>query len=224
MKLAKLTPEPRRWYDDACGTAHALELVGERWALLVMRELMLGPRRFSDLRDSLPGISANVLTQRLGGLEAAGVVVRRRLEPPASVQVYALTEWGREAEPFIRDMGRWAARSPGHDASLALSAVSMMLSLKTMFDADRAKGLDLDLGFALGEDRFRVQVRDGRLDIERGGADAAAILITAAPEAVAMAIYAPGGDLGTLVERGEPATARRFAALFELPDKAPTAC
>ncbi len=83
----------RRSYEDACGAAHALDLVGERWALLVMRELMLGPKRFSDLRADLPGISANVLTQRLEGLDAAGVLVRRKLPPPASVQVYELTLW-----------------------------------------------------------------------------------------------------------------------------------
>ena len=105
-------PAQRRWYDDACGTAHALDLVGERWALLVMRELMFGPKRFSDLRASLPGISANVLTQRLEGLEAAGVLVRRRLPPPAAAQVYELTAWGYESEPIFQALGRWAARSP----------------------------------------------------------------------------------------------------------------
>src|SRR3546814_11462080 len=89
----------KRRYDDACGTAHALDLVGERWALLVMRELMLGSKRFSTLRADLPGISANVLTQRLEGIEAAGIVVRRKLTPPSGAQVYEHTEWGIEAEP-----------------------------------------------------------------------------------------------------------------------------
>ena len=103
----------RRRYEDACGTAHALDLIGERWALLVMRELMLGPKRFSDIRADLPGISANVLTQRLEGLEDAGIVTRQRLEPPASGQVYALTEWGQQARPIMGAMGRWASRSPG---------------------------------------------------------------------------------------------------------------
>src|SRR3954468_21365474 len=98
MKSQKVTDAGqaagKRRYDDACGTAHALDLVGERWALLVMRELMFGPKRFSDLRAGLPGISANVLTQRLEGLEASGVVMRRRLPPPAAANVYELTEWG----------------------------------------------------------------------------------------------------------------------------------
>src|SRR4028118_467427 len=95
MELQKITSSPgRRRYDDACGTAHALDLVGERWALLVMRELMLGPKRFSDLRGDLPGISANVLTQRLEGLEQSGLLVRKRLPPPANAQGYELRGWG----------------------------------------------------------------------------------------------------------------------------------
>src|SRR4051795_6863651 len=113
MKLQKDTKggltASRRSYEDACAAAHALDLVGERWALLVMRELMLGPKRFSDLRANLPGISANVLTQRLEGLESAGVLVRRRLPPPAGSQVYELTDWGYESAPIFQALGRWAA-------------------------------------------------------------------------------------------------------------------
>src|ERR687889_1230549 len=131
MKLEKITEKPearsRRRYDDACAAAHALDLVGERWALLVMRELMLGPRRFRDLKASLPAISANVLTQRLEGLEAAGVLVRRKLPPPASAQVYELTAWGRESEPIFQALGRWAARSPAHDPGLPFSTASLLL-------------------------------------------------------------------------------------------------
>ena len=134
--------EAKRRYDDACGTAHGLELIGERWALLVLRELMLGPRRFSDLRADLPGISANVLSQRLAELEARGLVERRKLPPPASVQVYEATDWGLEAEPIVQALGRWAARSPAHDPTLPISSTSVMLSLKTMIDANRAKGFD----------------------------------------------------------------------------------
>src|SRR5947209_6937624 len=108
QKVTPLSPVPsRRRCDDACGTAHALDLIGERWALLVMRELMLGPKRFSDLKADLPGISANVLTQRLEGLEATGLVRRRRLPPPGVAQVYELTEWGYEAEPIVQELGRW---------------------------------------------------------------------------------------------------------------------
>ena len=111
MELENITDSrhgpSRRRYEDACGTAHALDLIGERWALLVMRELMLGPKRFSDIRADLPGISANTLTQRLEGLEQRGLVVRQKLPPPASGQVYGLTEWGYQAEPIMQ--ARWAA-------------------------------------------------------------------------------------------------------------------
>src|SRR3954462_7784643 len=116
MQLKKLTESnnapSRRRYDDACGTAHALDLIGERWALLVMRELLLGPKRFSDIRGDLPGISANTLSQRLEGLEASGLVVRRRLPPPASVQVYELTGLGYEGGPIIPNPGCWGDPAP----------------------------------------------------------------------------------------------------------------
>ena len=156
MELSNVTQPlgpARRRYDDACGTAHALDLIGERWALLVMRELMLGPKRFSDIRADLPGISANVLTQRLEGLEAAGLLVRRRLPPPASAQVYELTQWGYEAEPIVQVLGRWAARSPDHDPTLPLSPVSLMLSFRTMFEAERAKGMEARIGRASCRER-----------------------------------------------------------------------
>ncbi|HEX6409785.1 MAG TPA: helix-turn-helix domain-containing protein, partial [Sphingomicrobium sp.] len=96
-RLAK--SETKRRYDDACGLAHALELVGERWAMLIIRELAYGSRRVSELKSDLPGISANVLTQRLTELEERGLVVRKRLPPPASVQVYEATPWALEVAP-----------------------------------------------------------------------------------------------------------------------------
>ncbi|TRO86329.1 transcriptional regulator [Glycocaulis profundi] len=222
MKLEKVTKKPRR-YDDACGTAHGLELIGERWALLVMRELMLGPRRFGDLRSSLPGLSANVLTQRLEGLEASGLVRRETLPPPASVPVYALTGWGLEAEPIIRELGRWAARSPGHDPTLPLSAVSLILSLRTMFDPARAHDAALD--FVFGRDRFHARVRDGALISGRDPGAAPEAVIEGEPGAVAGLIYgfAALDDLerdGALKVFGDRGAIARFAAAFELPGKA----
>jgi DNA-binding HxlR family transcriptional regulator len=150
-------------YEDACGAAHAMDLVGERWALLVMRELMVGPKRFGALRAGLPGVSANVLTQRLEGLEAAGVLRRRKLPPPASTQVYELTPWGYESEPIFRALGRWAARSPTHDPSLPFSAASLLLSLSTMFDPGAAQGLDARIGFRLGPETVLVRIAKGEL-------------------------------------------------------------
>jgi DNA-binding HxlR family transcriptional regulator len=222
MKLVKVT----RWYDDACGTAHALELVGERWSLLVMRELMFGPRRFAELRRGLPGISANVLTQRLGALETAGVLRRRTLPPPASVQVYELTQWGYEAEPAIQMLGRWAARSPGHDPTLPLSAASLMMSFRTMVDLSTggvdpsvAGDLAVRIGFRFGADGFTASVADGSLVVERGEPTAVDALVTATPEAVAGVVYG-GAPLDALTIEGDARAFKRFARLFTLPSKA----
>src|SRR4051812_13771216 len=193
MKLQNVTSSAearsRRRYDDACGTAHALDLIGERWALLVMRELMLGPKRFSDIRADLPGISANVLTQRLEGLEAAGLAVRRRLPPPASARVYELTQWGYEAEPIIQTMGRWATRSPGHDPSMPLSATSLMLSFRTMGDPERMRGLAARIGFRIGAETFLVEIADGRMTAERGAVEGADLIFTGPAPAIAAAVY-----------------------------------
>jgi DNA-binding HxlR family transcriptional regulator len=216
---------PRRRYDDACGAAHALDLVGERWALLVMRELMLGPRRFNDIRASLPGISANVLTQRLEGLETAGVLRRRRLPPPASAQVYELTPWGYESEPIFQVLGRWAARSPTHDPRLPLSAVSLLLSFRTMIDAVRAEGVDARIGLRLGEESFFARISGGRFKAVRGEAAGTDVAFSGTAPALAAAVYGgvPLDALeaeGALSIQGDRALAERFTTLFPLPSKA----
>jgi DNA-binding HxlR family transcriptional regulator len=233
VKSQKITesvavPPSRRRYEDACGAAHALDLLGERWALLVMRELMLGPKRFSDLRADLPGISANVLTQRLEGLEAAGVLVRRKLPPPASAQVYELTPWGYESEPIFQTLGRWAARSPQHDPTLPLSAVSLFLSFRTMLDAERARGLVARVGFRIGAETFLARLARGRIEIERGPLEDVDAVFSAAAPVIAAAVY--GGQPLTALERagmlavdGDRALAERFVTLFPLPPKVETA-
>jgi DNA-binding HxlR family transcriptional regulator len=215
----------RRRYLDACATAHALDLVGERWALLVVRELMTGPKRFSDLRAGLPGISANVLTQRLEGLEAIGVVQRRTLPPPAASKVYELTEWGYQSEPIFQAMGRWAARSPHHDPTLPFSAASLVLSLRTMFDASRAAGLTGEVGFRLGAETYRARVAGGSFAIEAAPVEDADVVFSGAPPALAAVIY--GGQTLTALEaagaitvEGDRTLAERFVTLFPLPDKA----
>jgi DNA-binding HxlR family transcriptional regulator len=227
MKFKKITKRrrsSRRQYDDACGAAHALDLVDERWALLVMRELMLGPKRFSDLRADLPGISANILTQRLADLEAAGVLARRRLPPPASAKVYELTAWGYESEPIFQTLGRWAARSPEHDPSLPLSAVSLFLSFRTMLDPRRARGLRARIGFRLGAETYLARLAGGRIEVERGPVDEADVVFAGTATAIAAAVY--GGQplralaaAGVLAIEGDRALADRFVTLFPPPPK-----
>ncbi len=221
MKSLNETPHGK-WYDDACGTAFALEVLGERWALLVVRELMLGALRFSDLRAALPGISAKVLTERLAGLEEAGVLIRRTLPPPGKAQVYELTEWGYHAEPAIQELGRWAARSVKHDPHLPLSPVSLMMSLRTMLLRKKAKGITADIGFVVGGQEFRARLHGRALPIMREPAvGAQAIFRAPVASLIAGLIYAdvPLADLPGLTIEGDIKLARKFAALFELPPK-----
>lgn len=233
MKLQKETkmesaPHERRrhgtWYDDACGTAFALELVGERWSLLIVRELMFGGRRFSDLRGGLPGISAKVLTERLESLERAKIVQRRQLPPPASVQVYELTRWGYAAEDAIKVLGKWAASSPDHDVTLPLSPASFMLSLRTMCDEGRAGNLHVRGAITIGMEHFHIAVSDGAFRAERGEIEAPDFTL-AAPVAqpIAFAIYGklPFDQLADAGLRfsGDAALAARFIDMFHLPAK-----
>lgn len=225
MKLGKVTSDgeqaSKRWYDDACGTALALEFVGERWSLLVIRELMFGPRRFGEIKANLPGISANVLTQRLESLEAAGIVLRRRLPSPANVQVYDLTDWGRDAETAIREMGRWAARSPRHDPFAFMSTASAMISLRTLIDPARAAGEAMTVAIRFPADMFVARLADGELAIARGEADDVAVTFTGDTMALRRTIYGKEGfdGEGTLAVGGDRAAAQRFVDLFALPAK-----
>lgn len=214
-----------RSYNDACGMAHALDLVGERWALLVVRELVLGPRRYTDLRSGLPGISPNVLSHRLDELEQAGVVSRRRLAPPAGSSVYELTEWGQELGPIIMRLGRWGARSPSRPQEANLSASSIILSLRTNFDPHLADGSDVDLELRFGEERFLATLTGTTFETHRMAADSTGkvdAVIETVPIILAGLLY--GGhdldavaDSGQLTYHGDRTAIERFLTLFTLP-------
>ena len=222
MQSEKITTvrrkDEKRRYDDACGLAHALELVGERWAMLVLRELAYGPRRFSELRADLQGISANVLTQRLTELEARGLVRRVRLPPPASVQVYQATDWGLEAIPVIASLGRWAARSPAHDPHQPMSHVSLIMSLQTLLSPALAEGLRARIGFRLGDANYVTTLHDGRLDVERGEVVDCDVVFSGSASEVAAVIHG-GAPFATISVEGDMELARRFVTLFPLPPK-----
>jgi len=214
-----------RTYRDGCAAAHALDLMGERWALLVVRELLLGPKRFTDLRAGLPGVSPNVLAQRLRELELAGVVRRRKLPPPAASRVYELTEWGVELEPVVISLGRWGARSPSRPREATLGVDSLILSFRTMFDPRAADGLRASYELRLGEDRFRAVVDDGRFEITRGDDDRPDTTIETNPATLAALVY---DDLdieealrsGDLKIEGSKVAVKRFLGLFSLPEPA----
>jgi DNA-binding HxlR family transcriptional regulator len=210
--------EAKRRYDDACGLAHALELIGERWAMLIIRELTYGSKRFSELRTDLPGISANVLTQRLTELEERGLVRKLRLPPPASVQVYEATPWALEVSPVIGKLGKWAARSPLHDPTLPLSHAAIMMSLETMIDARRARGIEGRFGFRFGQTAYSGELRNGEMHIERRVPDGCDVVMTTTPEGLAAVVYG-GAPLETMDVEGDVELARRFVTLFPLPEK-----
>ncbi len=211
-----------RTYGDACGIARALDLVGERWALLVVRELLLGPKRFTDLRAGLPHLGQDVLAQRLRELEAAGVVQRRTLPPPAGARVYELTDSGRRLEPVLLALGRWGSQAPFPAEHTGLGIDALLVALKTLFDPARVNGLrgsryELDLA---GQ-RFAIRVDEDALETVRGSAPEPAATITTDP-ATLQEILWHGRTLRDAVRSGEAqitgdrAAAEAFLRLFPL--------
>ena len=182
----------RRSHDDGCGIAHASDLLGQRWALLVVRELLLGPKRFTDLRAGIPDISPNVLGQRLRELEESGIVARRKLAPPAAVQVYELTEWGRQLEPAVLALGRWASGSPTFPRDAEMGPDSLVLALKSTFDPAKAGGLESSYELLLGEIPFNISVKRGVFEAARGEAEGPDATIRSDPTTIAVIVF--GGD------------------------------
>lgn len=214
-----------RTYEDSCGVAHALELVGERWALLVVRELTLGAKRFGDIKDGLPGISANVLSHRLEELAQAGLVTRRKLPKPAAVWVYDLTPWACDLEPIMQTFGRWAARDPRHRKDLHFGSTSLILSLRTNFDPSLADGVHLTIALQPNEESYVARVGRKKLAIEAGDPVEPDATIAGDPRAFAAVTYggrplADAVDMGDLVVTGNMASAELFLHLYTLPPAA----
>ena len=195
-----------------------MELLGERWAMLVLRELAYGPRRFSELKADLKGISANVLAQRLTELEKRSLVRKTKLAPPASIQVYEATEWGLEVIPLIASLGRWAARSPWHNPTLQMSHVSVIMSLQTLLSPALAEGLDARIGFRFGDVTYVTTLRNGRLDVERGPVEDCDLEFSGTPSEIAAVIHG-GAPLEMIEVKGDMELAKRFRTLFPLPPK-----
>ena len=218
-----------RTYGDGCAIAQALDVVGERWALLVVRELLLGPKRYTDLRRGLPNASPNVLSQRLAELEGAGVIRRRKLPPPAGARVYELTEWGSELEETVMSLGRWAARSPTPPNPAPIrSADSVILALRARFDPRTADGLRAGYELRLGGDRFRIEVADDELEVARGDAHHADASIDTDTDTIAAVLWggrslADAQRSGMMTIEGDKAAVERFVALFPMPEPAAAA-
>jgi DNA-binding HxlR family transcriptional regulator len=187
---------------DGCGIAHASDLLGQRWALLVVRELLLGPKRFTDLRSGIPDISPNVLGQRLRELEESGVVRRRKLAPPAAARVYELTQWGRQLEPAVLALGNWASRSPSFPRGAEMGPDSLVLALKSTFQPEKAEGVEATYELRLGEVPFKIAVKEGEFEAAHGEAESPDATISSDPGAIASVVFA-GKTLGKAVKAGE---------------------
>jgi DNA-binding HxlR family transcriptional regulator len=213
----------KRSYGEACRFAYALDVVGERWALLVVRELLLGPKRFTDLRTGLPHASSNILSERLRDLEQSGVIQRRKLPPPAASTVYELTEWGRELEPIVTKLGAWGARSPIPPQSQEIGPDSIVLALRSLFDPEAGE-IDAAYELGLGDERFHVEVADGELHVGRGGAEEPAAKIAFADAPTFAAVLAGRLPLeeaiasGAARIEGSKQAAKRFLRLFPMPE------
>lgn len=207
---------PRARYDEGCLGAHALNVIGDRWALLVVRELMFQPKRFQMIRAGMPGITASVLAQRLVQLVQAGVIRHDQV-----LGIYALTETGRALHPVLRELARWALALPDHDPTKFISICGLMISVSATVDADRAAGLPLRAGILSGREGFEVTFSPAGMPILRASREPQGdFVLEGSGNALAAAIYGPGpvatASAGLVTLRGDKAAAQEFAALFDL--------
>ncbi len=215
----------KRTYGDSCGIARALDIVGERWALLVVRELIHGPKRFTDLRAGLPRVGPDMLAARLRELEDAGVVCRATLPPPAASKVYELTEWGAELAPVLMALGRWGSRVPLPDQPPPLGVDAAVVALETTFDADAAGWMDAVYELTLADQRFTIEVTSGRLEVTRGHAPVGATPVASieTDTATLASVVWHGHPIeravsdGAIRIKGDPEAAADFVGLFAPP-------
>jgi DNA-binding HxlR family transcriptional regulator len=205
--------ETRRSYKQYCGIARALDVIGERWALLIIRELVLGPKRFTDLRQGLPGIATNVLSQRLRQLERDGVVVRRLLPPPAASNVYELSEYGRDLVPIMLALGRWGARTMGARVpEQTLRSEWLAVALRAFYQPQAAEGVSARIGFDLGDAQFTFSLDHGRLEVAPGANGPADLTIAADPETLVAFL---GGAPVSVQAEGDRELLERLPAIFD---------
>ena len=211
-----------RTYADRCGVARALDLVGERWALLVVRELLLGPKRFTDLRAGLPHIGPDVLSQRIRELETAGLVERRILAPPSRTRVYALTDRGQQLEPVILALGRFGSVAPFPEGHSGFGPDSAVVALKTLFDPDAVPDAHFEVELRIGDWTYFLRVAERALHVERSPHNGPDAVITAEASSLAAVLW-HGLSLETALESraieisGDRKVAQEFLTLFPLP-------
>jgi DNA-binding HxlR family transcriptional regulator len=210
-----------RSYGQYCGLARALEIVGERWALLIVRDLLVGPRRFTDLRRGLPRIPTNILSARLKELEHAGVVHRRVLPRPDGSVVYELTEYGNELEDVVLHLGRWGARSLAEPGPYDIVTTdSLVMAMRSTFSPEAAQGAAVSYELRVGEVVIHMRVEDGRLDVAEGGLPGADLVVEAGPgiKELMAGQVSPGAAVedGTVHVTGDPELLSRFVETFRI--------
>jgi DNA-binding HxlR family transcriptional regulator len=210
-----------RAYGQYCGFARALEVVGERWALLVVRDLLIGPKRFTDLLRGLPGIPSNVLTARLKEMEHAAIVRRRVLARPSRAVVYELTAYGLELEPVVVELGRWGAKNlgdPRPDETITLD--SLITALRTTFHPAAARRFRAGYELRVGEIVLHARVDNGRVTVAEGALPGADLAIAAGPgiRALMAGELSPAAAIesGTVQLTGNPELLTRFAEIFRI--------
>ena len=206
----------RREYDQPCSFACALDQIGERWSLLIVRELTLGPLRFSELARAVGGAPTDVLTRRLRDLEEAGIVRRVELEPPASVTAYELTALGRGLERPLVELGRWGLNF--HDPATVAEMPPGMLPNALRVTLRPPPEAELTIGLRSGGQEYRLRVEDGWIQARRGHADNADVRLSGTPWEVMATLIADGdiGELGAEIE-GDPASLAAMRSWIALP-------
>jgi DNA-binding HxlR family transcriptional regulator len=211
-----------RTYGQFCGLAHAVELVGERWALLIIRDLIPGPKRFTDLRNGLPRIPTNILSARLKELEGSGVIHRRVLPRPDGSVVYELTDYGRELEDVVLRLGLWGARSLGQPRpDDVVTTDSLIVALRTTFQPERARGLQVSYELRLGEVVVNARIDDGTLQVAAGPVAAPDLVIETGPALRSLLAGEIGASEaianGSVQLTGDPDLLARFVEVFQIP-------
>lgn len=217
--MTKSSETPRIRYDEGCLAAHALNVMGDRWALLVVRELMFAPKRFQAIRAGLPGITAGVLTQRLQQLADAGVVIH-----DARLGFYALGASGHELMPVLQAMCRWGAQHPGHDPRRFISPAALAISMTAMIDRAAARDLTLSAGLRSGAEGFLLCLGGDAVLRAEAAVDPdenASFVLEGSGNQLARAVYGPTPlvalrDEGVISVTGDLAAARGFVDLFRL--------
>jgi len=216
----------KRTYPDGCAIAYALDVIGERWALLIVRELLYRPRRFTELVDTLPGISTNSLTQRLKELEGNAIVQRRYLAPPADAWVYELTPFGQTLAPVLHALGHWGSTLPQQRAGQPMSVASLLGALHTHFSPERARGLAFTVGLRLGRDDLTLKVDGSALQVHPGVEQSCDLILTTSSTVLTeLLLFQTSPDTalasGSLTVEGNRDLLGPLTALFPLTEDGP---